>query len=131
MSGWPRTAKRFGGAKLVLEGLQADIFCIQETKMSSSQLTADLANLIGFQSYWHFNTSPKRQGYSGVAVYTRHEAAPARAQAGFAAVLQDEGAMLPHSLVHTIDKAILHTGLTCRELDAEGVSTVTRAHCAW
>jgi len=45
--------------------IDADIFCIQETKMQPDQ--AEL-NLIGYQKYWN---SAVKKGYSGTAIFTR------------------------------------------------------------
>lgn len=45
----------------------ADVFCIQETKMQQGQ--ADLA-LNGYQEFWN---SADKKGYSGTAVFTRQE----------------------------------------------------------
>lgn len=46
--------------------LDADFFCLQETKMQEGQL--DLA-FPGYQSYWNY---ADKKGYSGTAIYTRH-----------------------------------------------------------
>lgn len=46
--------------------LNADFFCLQETKMQQGQL--DLA-FPGYQSYWNY---ADKKGYSGTAIYTRH-----------------------------------------------------------
>ncbi len=46
--------------------LDADFFCLQETKMQPGQL--DLA-FPGYTSYWN---SADKKGYSGTAIYTRH-----------------------------------------------------------
>lgn len=46
--------------------LDADFFCLQETKMQSGQLEAEMA---GYQSYWNY---AEKKGYSGTAIYTRH-----------------------------------------------------------
>lgn len=43
----------------------ADIFCIQESKMQEGQLELDLE---GYYQYWNF---AKRKGYSGTAVFTK------------------------------------------------------------
>ena len=48
------------------EALDADFFCLQETKMQAGQL--DLA-FLGYQSYWNY---ADKKGYSGTAIYTRH-----------------------------------------------------------
>lgn len=45
----------------------ADIFCIQETKMQEGQLTLDLP---GYHQYWNYAV---RKGYSGTAVFTKKE----------------------------------------------------------
>lgn len=47
--------------------IDADVFCIQETKMQEDQ--AEL-NLAGFRQYWN---SAVKKGYSGTAVFTRVE----------------------------------------------------------
>ncbi len=46
--------------------LDADFFCLQETKMQEGQL--DL-NFDGYTSYWNY---ADKKGYSGTAIYTRH-----------------------------------------------------------
>lgn len=45
--------------------LQADVFCLQETKLSDGQL--DLS-FDGYDSYWNF---ADKKGYSGTAVFSR------------------------------------------------------------
>lgn len=47
--------------------LDADFFCLQETKMQAGQL--DL-KFDGYRSYWNY---ADKKGYSGTAVFTRHE----------------------------------------------------------
>jgi len=49
------------------KALDADFFCLQETKMQAGQL--DL-NFDGYQSYWNY---ADKKGYSGTAIYTRHQ----------------------------------------------------------
>lgn len=49
----------------IFEQLDADFFCLQETKMQEGQL--DLS-FIGYQSYWNY----AEKGYSGTAIFTRH-----------------------------------------------------------
>lgn len=48
-----------------------DFFCLQETKAHPDQLTTDLREPEGYFSY--FDHSKTRKGYSGVAIYTKHE----------------------------------------------------------
>lgn len=45
----------------------ADFFCIQETKCQPDQIELDLP---GYHQYWN---SAVRKGYSGTAVFTKHE----------------------------------------------------------
>ena len=47
--------------------LDADFFCLQETKMQAGQLDLEFD---GYRSYWNF---ADKKGYSGTAVYTRQE----------------------------------------------------------
>lgn len=48
------------------EELDADFFCLQETKMQAGQL--DIA-FLGYQSYWNY---AEKKGYSGTAIFTKH-----------------------------------------------------------
>ena len=45
--------------------LDADIFCLQETKLSEGQIELDLP---GYEQYWNY---AEKKGYSGTAVFTR------------------------------------------------------------
>ena len=46
--------------------LDADFFCLQETKLQAGQI--DLA-LPGYEQYWDY---AEKKGYSGTAIFTRH-----------------------------------------------------------
>ena len=46
--------------------IDADFFCLQETKMQQGQLDLEFP---GYQSYWNY---ADKKGYSGTAIYTRH-----------------------------------------------------------
>ncbi|MCQ2290792.1 MAG: exodeoxyribonuclease III [Muribaculaceae bacterium] len=46
--------------------LDADFFCLQETKMQAGQL--DLG-FVGYESYWNY---ADKKGYSGTAIFTKH-----------------------------------------------------------
>ena len=48
------------------EALDADFFCLQETKMQEGQL--DIA-FLGYHSYWNY---ADKKGYSGTAIFTKH-----------------------------------------------------------
>jgi len=47
--------------------LDADFFCLQETKMQAGQLDLQFP---GYESYWNY---ADKKGYSGTAIYTRHK----------------------------------------------------------
>lgn len=54
------------GFSEVFRNLDADFFCLQETKMQEGQLDIQFP---GYTSYWN---SADKKGYSGTAVFTRH-----------------------------------------------------------
>ena len=47
--------------------LDADIFCLQETKLQAGQLSLELP---GYHAYWNY---AEKKGYSGTAVFTKEE----------------------------------------------------------
>ena len=47
--------------------LDADIFCLQETKLQAGQIDLDLP---GYHQYWNY---AEKKGYSGTAVFTKEE----------------------------------------------------------
>ena len=49
------------------EDVDADIFCLQETKLSAGQLDLELE---GYHQYWNY---AEKKGYSGTAVFTKEE----------------------------------------------------------
>ncbi len=51
----------------VFKRLDADFFCLQETKMQEGQLDLQFD---GYKSYWNY---AEKKGYSGTAIFTRHE----------------------------------------------------------
>ncbi len=53
------------GFSEVFNRLDADFFCLQETKMQAGQLDLQYA---GYQSYWNY---ADKKGYSGTAIFTR------------------------------------------------------------
>ncbi len=64
-----RAAEKKGFVDIVNE-LSPDILAIQETKAQPEQLSESLKNIDGYHSFWH---SAERKGYSGVAIYARHQ----------------------------------------------------------
>lgn len=51
----------------IFAGLDADVFCLQETKLQAGQLALDLP---GYAQYWNY---AGKKGYSGTALFTRRE----------------------------------------------------------
>ncbi|XP_011246181.1 DNA-(apurinic or apyrimidinic site) endonuclease 2 isoform X3 [Mus musculus] len=78
----------------VLDELDADIVCLQETKVTSEHsriqdlygdvLTEPLAIVEGYNSYFSFSRS--RSGYSGVATFCKDSATPVAAEEGLSGV---------------------------------------------
>ena len=54
------------GFRDTFEKLDADFFCLQETKMQVGQLEMSFN---GYESYWNY---AEKKGYSGTAVFTKH-----------------------------------------------------------
>ena len=67
--------------------VDADIFCVQETKLQEGQIHLDLD---GYQQYWNYAV---KKGYSGTAVFTKHKPLSVRYGLGEENV-QDEGRIL-------------------------------------
>lgn len=49
----------------VFRQMEADIFCVQETKLQEGQISLDLP---GYYDYWNY---AQKKGYSGVAMWTK------------------------------------------------------------
>lgn len=54
------------GFEKAFKALDADFFCLQETKMQEGQLDLQFN---GYLSFWNY---AEKKGYSGTAVYTKH-----------------------------------------------------------
>ena len=55
------------GFRESFKALNADFFCLQETKMQAGQLDIEFD---GYKSWWNY---ADKKGYSGTAVFSRHE----------------------------------------------------------
>ena len=51
----------------VFRALDADIFCLQETKVQEGQVELDLP---GYEQYWNY---AEKKGYSGTAIFTKEK----------------------------------------------------------
>ena len=47
--------------------IDADIFCLQETKLQEGQISLDLP---GYHQYWNY---AEKKGYSGTAIFAKEE----------------------------------------------------------
>ncbi len=54
------------GFEDIFWSLDADFFCLQETKLQEGQIELDLP---GYESYWSY---AEKKGYSGTAIFTKH-----------------------------------------------------------
>ena len=55
------------GFRDIFTQLDADFFCLQETKMQEGQLDLSFE---GYTSYWNY---AEKKGYSGTAIFTKHQ----------------------------------------------------------
>ncbi|CAA0811100.1 DNA-(apurinic or apyrimidinic site) lyase 2 [Striga hermonthica] len=93
----PRVAQ-FGSLRKLLDSLDSDIICFQETKLSRQEMKADLVQAEGYESFFSCTrtTDKGRTGYSGVATFCRvmsafssvEVALPISAEEGFTGVLK-------------------------------------------
>lgn len=62
-----RAVHKKGLFEPMIEELRPDILCLQETKAEQHQSEVDLPD---YEEYWH---SATKKGYSGTAIFTKHE----------------------------------------------------------
>jgi len=75
------------GFREIFQSLDADIFCLQETKLQAGQIDLEFG---GWRSYWNY---ADRKGYSGTAVFAKEE--PQRVAQGIGIDIHDhEGRVL-------------------------------------
>lgn len=55
------------GFRDIFKNLDADFFCLQETKLQEGQIDMDFE---GYKSFWNY---AEKKGYSGTAIFTKHE----------------------------------------------------------
>ncbi|XP_072286415.1 DNA-(apurinic or apyrimidinic site) endonuclease 2 [Pyxicephalus adspersus] len=68
------------GLKEILDSLDADVICLQETKVTRDLLDEPTAIMEGYNSYFSFSRT--RSGYSGVATFCKNSATPLAAEEG-------------------------------------------------
>ncbi|XP_073675452.1 DNA-(apurinic or apyrimidinic site) endonuclease 2 [Garra rufa] len=77
------------GIKKTLDSFDADIICVQETKVTRDLLDEKTAIVDGYNSYFSFSRG--RSGYSGVATYCKDTATPFLAEEGLTGLLANQG----------------------------------------
>ena len=80
------------GFKTAFEALDADFFCLQETKMQAGQFDVEFP---GYRSYWSY---AEKKGYSGTAIFTKHE--PDRVYYGVGDVTDDGDIIYNEDSIH-------------------------------
>lgn len=113
-----RAAKR--NLKDLFDSLDADIICLQETKVTRDQLDEPTAIVDGYNSYFSF--SRKRSGYSGVATFCRDSATPLKAEEGLHSCLSVKS----DSIVGCYGDVTDFTEEELEALDAEGRAVITQ-----
>ena len=63
----------------IFQSLDADFFCLQETKLQAGQIELDFP---GYESYWSY---AEKKGYSGTVIFTRHHPLSVRYNLGLPA----------------------------------------------
>ena len=54
------------GFAQIFSDMDADFFCLQETKLQAGQIDLEF---LGYESYWNY---AEKKGYSGTCIYTKH-----------------------------------------------------------
>lgn len=67
----------------VFREMDADFFCIQETKLQEGQISLELPE--GYYDYWNY---AQKKGYSGTAIFTKHK--PLAVTCGIGAAEHDQ-----------------------------------------
>lgn len=71
----------------IFQEMDADFFCIQETKLQAGQINLELP---GYEQYWNY---AEKKGYSGTAIFTKHSPISVRYGMGIEA-LDTEGRLI-------------------------------------
>ncbi|XP_066566009.1 DNA-(apurinic or apyrimidinic site) endonuclease 2 [Amia ocellicauda] len=114
-----------GGFKKALDSLDADIVCLQETKVTRDLLDERTAIVEGYSSYFSFSRG--RSGYSGVATFCKDSATPFAAEEGLTGLLTNHG-----GAVGCYGEQTEFSNEELQALDSEGRAVVTqhRVTCA-
>ncbi|CAK6963881.1 DNA-(apurinic or apyrimidinic site) lyase 2 isoform X1 [Scomber scombrus] len=108
-----------GGIKKALDSLDADVICVQETKVTRDLLDERTAIVDGYNSYFSFSRG--RSGYSGVATYCKDSATPFAAEEGLTGLLTNHAGAVGCYGDHTE-----FSNEELQQLDNEGRAVITQ-----
>ena len=107
--------------KDLIKETDADVLCLQETKITKDLLTSDVALIDGYNSYFSF--SQKRAGYSGVAIFCKNSVTPIKVQAGLSDIYEQDA----NTAIGCYgDLFSVFTKERIKELDTEGRTLITQ-----
>ncbi|KAG1932951.1 endonuclease/exonuclease/phosphatase family protein [Pimephales promelas] len=109
------------GIKKILDSFDADIICVQETKVTRDLLDEKTAIVDGYNSYFSFSRG--RGGYSGVATYCKDTATPFLAEEGLTGLLTNQG-----EAVGCYGDQVELSSEELLALDNEGRTVITQHH---
>ncbi|KAK7135928.1 hypothetical protein R3I94_014557 [Phoxinus phoxinus] len=109
------------GIKKILDSFDADIICVQETKVTRDLLDEKTAIVDGYNSYFSFSRG--RGGYSGVATYCKDTATPFLAEEGLTGLLANQG-----EAVGCYGDQVELSSEELLALDNEGRAVITQHH---
>ncbi|KAM9327141.1 DNA-(apurinic or apyrimidinic site) endonuclease 2 [Gastrophryne carolinensis] len=107
------------GLKETLDSLDADIICLQETKVTRDILDEPTAIVEGYNSYFSF--CRVRSGYSGVATFCKNSAIPQEAEEGLSGQLTNQ-----KGLVGCYGNTDEFSEEELQSLDQEGRTVITQ-----
>lgn len=107
----------------LFRNLDADVICLQETKITRDQLDSDLVDVENYNAYFSF--SKKRSGYSGVATYCRNSHTPVVAEEGLTGLLATGTKQTASVIGHYGDQTSF-SDEELQALDAEGRTIITQ-----
>ncbi|CAH0491333.1 unnamed protein product [Peronospora farinosa] len=101
-----------------LESLDAEIICLQETKLTRSELDQELVRPLGFDAFYSF--CRQRGGYSGVVTFVKNDVPTVAAEEGLTGLWQTKDSV-GHigSLHHELSMKLVH------KLESEGRCVIT------
>ncbi|XP_062616563.1 DNA-(apurinic or apyrimidinic site) endonuclease 2-like [Saccostrea cucullata] len=104
----------------LFNSLDADVICLQETKVTRDMLDEPTAIVEGYNSYFSF--SKKRSGYSGVATFCKSSATPTEAEEG---LYKDLNPKVDGKVGHYGDVSEFSSD-ELEALDSEGRAVITK-----